>query len=143
MHFFTALQAGASPEAQRGLLDTFKGQLVWQSLSGNEQLVRASVLEQTLDATIDELVAARASFSRGLFGGDTGGARVWGMLDPFFINWVASIPPAVWSNTRMSWLPEQLKLSADSRHAAVDRRTVRRLRSRRRRSSALAGGAAP
>ena len=100
-HFYQAVQAGDSrscPDigsgscAVRGLLDTFKGLLVWNSLYGNEHLVNAYELGLSLDMQSTELGTARSAFAAGYLGASTGGARVWGMLDPFFINWITESP---------------------------------------------------
>jgi hypothetical protein len=119
-HFYKAIQAGGThscPDigsgdcAQRGLLDTFKGLLVWNSLFGNEHLVRAYELGRSLDEQHTELDTARAAFAAGYLGDSTGGARVWGILDPFFVNWLAGLPASVWSTPQISLLPEQLEMA--------------------------------
>lgn len=120
-HFYKAIQAGDSQTcgdtgsgdcAVRGLLDTFKGLLVWNSLYGNERLVNAYELGLSPEMQGSELDAARVAFSSGLVGASTGGARVWGMLDPFFLNWITSLPTATWSTPQLSMLQEQLQIGA-------------------------------
>lgn len=116
-HFYQAVTAAGTQScpdgesgdcAQRGLLDTFKGLLTWNTLSGNEHMVRAYALGRTLDEQRTELDAARSAFATGLLGANKGGARVAGMLDPFFFAWVMSLPASQWSTARPSRLPEQL-----------------------------------
>src|SRR4029079_16765585 len=36
--------------------------------------------------------------------------QVYGMLDPFFLGWIASLPAATWSNAQASFFPEQMSL---------------------------------
>jgi hypothetical protein len=119
-HFYQAIKAGGPhvcPEtgsadcAQRGLLDTFKGLLAWNSAYGNEHMVRASELARPLDEQVRELGIARAAFARGLLGDATGGARVSGLLDPFFADWASKLPAAVWANPQTSVLQEELSLT--------------------------------
>jgi hypothetical protein len=118
-HFYKALQerdpttcpeTGQVACAQRGLLDTFKGLLIWNGLVGNEHLVRAYALGRSLDEQMAELSAARDAFLHGFMGDSAGGAQVYGMLDPFFLGWLAGIPPSTWSGTQPSFFPEQLSL---------------------------------
>jgi hypothetical protein len=118
-HFYRAVQekdpttcpeTGQAACAQRGLLDSFKGLLVWNSLVGNEHLVRAYALGRSLDEQLTEVGAARDAFQRGFTGDSAGGAQVYGMLDPFFLGWIASLPAATWSATQSSFFPEQLSL---------------------------------
>ena len=108
-HFYRAVQekdpttcpeTGQAACAQRGLLDSFKGLLVWNGLVGNEHLVRAYALGRTLDEQLTELGAARDAFQRGFTGDSAGGAQVYGMLDPFFLGWMASLPASTWSGTK-------------------------------------------
>lgn len=94
--------------AERGLLDTFKGLLAWNTLSGNEHMVRAYALGRTLDEQRAELDAARSAFATAVLGANNGGARVAGMLDPLFFAWAMSLPASEWSTDRPSRLPEQL-----------------------------------
>lgn len=107
-HFFRAIDRA---EAQRGLLDTFKGLLVWNTLLGNEHLVRAFGLGRSLDDQRAELDAARTAFVRGFLGANEGGARVWGVMDPFFLEWVLALPSAMWATPQSSALPEQLRIA--------------------------------
>ncbi len=116
-HFYKAIQAGDAttcPEtgsaacAPRGLLDSFKGLLTWSSLQGNERLVRAYALERALDDQGNEIATARAAFAHGFLGDDSGGARVYGMFEPVFLNWLAGLPPSIWANTQLSFFPEQM-----------------------------------
>lgn len=117
-HFYQAIKAGGSHTcsdvggdcAARGLLDTFKGLLAWNSLYGNEHLVNAYQLGQSLETERSELGTARAAFAAGYLGASTGGARVWGMLDPFFLNWITSLPAATWSVPQRSLLQEGLQI---------------------------------
>jgi hypothetical protein len=118
-HFYRAVQekdatacseTGQTPCAQRGLLDSFKGLLIWNSLVGNEHLVRAYALGRSLDEQLSELGAARDAFQRGFTGDTKGGAQVYGMLDPFFLGWIASLPAATWSSAQASFFPEQMSL---------------------------------
>ncbi len=119
-HFYQAIKSGGPhvcPEtgtadcAQRGLLDTFKGLLAWNSVYGNEHMVRAYALGRSLTAQRTELGAARAGFARGLLGESTGGARVGGVMDPFFADWASKLPAAVWANPQPSILPEELTVT--------------------------------
>lgn len=119
-HFYQAIKAGGSHVcaetgsadcAQRGLLDTFKGLLAWNSVYGNEHSVRAYELARPLNEQVSELGTARAAFARGFLGDATGGARVWGLLDPFFANWASNVPPSVWANPQPSFLQEELSVT--------------------------------
>jgi hypothetical protein len=121
-HFYRAIQSGGSHDcrdlgtgdcAERGLLDTFKGLLAWNSLYGNEHLVSAYEPGQSLDMQRAELGTARSAFAAGYLGASTGGARVWGILDPFFLNWIAGLPVSTWSSPQLSLLQEGLQVGAD------------------------------
>ena len=117
-HFYRAIKAGGAhvcPEtgsadcAQRGLLDTFKGLLIWNSVYGNEHMVRAYAARPPARPSSDsELATARAAFARGLLGDSSGGAQVRGLLDPFFAEWASRLPATVWANTQPSMLAEEL-----------------------------------
>jgi hypothetical protein len=122
-HFYQAATAPVSEAcpngeggdcAQNGLLDTFKGLLVWNTLFGNEHMVRAYALGRPLDEQRTELDAARTAFAAGLLGANRGGARVAGLLDPFFLGWAMSLPASAWSAPRPSLLPEQLGVDGDA-----------------------------
>jgi hypothetical protein len=127
-HFYQALQAGGSHAcadlggadcAVRGLLDTFKGLLVWNTLYGNEHMVTAFELGQSLDMQRSELETARAAFAAGYLGANSGGARVSGMLDPFFLNWLAGLPASPWSAPQLSFLQEELQIASGSAPAST------------------------
>lgn len=107
-HFFRTIDR---TEAQRGLLDTFKGLLVWNTLLGNEHLVRAFGLGRSLEDQRTELDAARAAFTRGFLGANEGGARVWGAMAPFFLEWLLTQPASTWATPQLSSLPEQLRIA--------------------------------
>ena len=119
-HFYQAIKAGgphvcadtgSADCAQRGLLDTFKGLLIWNSVYGNEHMVRARALARPLSEQVKALVTARTAFGRGLVGDATGGARVWGLLDPFFVDWASSLPVSVWAKAQPSLLQEELSIT--------------------------------
>jgi BACON domain-containing protein len=127
-HFYQAIKAGGSHVcaetgsadcAQRGLLDTFKGLLVWNSVYGNEHMVRAYELGRSLTTQRGELATARAAFARGLVGDSGGGARVRGLLDPFFLEWASRLPVSVWANAQPSILSEELAIGGNSASKTV------------------------
>jgi hypothetical protein len=118
-HFYQAIKAGGThscPEtgstdcAQRGLLDTFKGLLVWNSVYGNEHMVRAQELARPLAEERSELAIARAAFAHGFLGDSSGGAQVRGLLDPFFVEWASRLPASAWANSQPSMLAEGLTI---------------------------------
>jgi hypothetical protein len=127
-HFYQAIQAGDAHEcpdlgtgdcAKRGLLDTFKGLLVWNNLIGNEHLVRAFALGRSLEEQRTELDAARTAFVEGFLGANRGGARVWGMLAPTFLDWLASVPASTWAIPQSSMLPEELRMVGSAEPATT------------------------
>jgi hypothetical protein len=102
------------------LLDTFKGLLIWNSVYGNERLVRAYALDRPLATQATELAAARTALGRGWLGDTTGGARVRGWLDPFFADWLSRLPASTWSNAQGSLLGEGLfVLGSDPKRAPL------------------------
>jgi hypothetical protein len=115
-HFSQALENG---EGQRGLLDTFKGLLVWNTLRGNEHLVRAFSLGRPLEDQRTELEAATTAFAQGFLGAREGGARVWGALDPFFLDWLLTLPATQWARPQVSMLPEELLIRNNTEAAKM------------------------
>jgi hypothetical protein len=102
------LETGSGDCAQRGLLDTFKGLLAWDNIFANEHLVRAYQLDRPLAMQVTELSTAVDALVKGTLGDNTGGAKVRGILDPFFLKWIASLPTSTWASGQLSLLPEEL-----------------------------------
>ena len=92
--------------------------MVWNSLYGNEHVVRAYGLGRPVNEQASELGIARAAFARGFLGDATSGARVAGLLDPFFVDWVSNLPGSVWANAQPSLVAEGLTVG-DTEAAAI------------------------
>jgi Viral BACON domain len=101
--------------ATRGLLDTFKALLMADSVIGNEWLTRAQEsASATLAAQEEAMGHATTSLQAGYESEAAGAYRVRGLLDPYFVNWISKLPPALFSGTQLSFLSEGLAVAGDT-----------------------------
>jgi Viral BACON domain len=106
------LVTGQADCATRGLLDSFKARLMLQAVVGNEWMARAQSAVD-IDLPTQELALSKAAraFQAGYQTEATGAYPLRGLLDPYFAGWLSKLPPALFSGSQRSFLPEGLNVS--------------------------------
>ncbi|XXF81521.1 hypothetical protein P2318_05660 [Myxococcaceae bacterium GXIMD 01537] len=118
--FSRALQRGATEScmlegnevpdcARRGLLDTFQGLYAWHMLAGNELRVRAHLLNAALPQQQSAAASAATLLQRSAVGDFSGTPPLQGLMSPYFLRWVASLPAEYFATQHLALLPQKLQ----------------------------------